>query len=100
MGRIGDELAVDAGDADSAERACPRDVADDERGAGADDAENIGIIFLIRAEENGLDLDLIEQTLGKERADGPIGEASGEDFLFGRTAFALEITSGKFPGGG
>ena len=36
------------------------------------------------------------QTFGKERANGAVGEAAGENFLLGRPAFALEIAAGKF----
>ena len=48
--RIGDELAVDAADAHRAERAGPRNVADHQRGARADDAQNIGIVLAVGAQ--------------------------------------------------
>jgi hypothetical protein len=40
------------------------------------------------------------QPFGEERTDGTVGETAGEDFLLGRTAFALEVTAGKLAGGG
>ena len=49
---------------------------------------------------HGLDLHFVIPALGKERADRAVGEAAGENFLFGRTAFALEVTAGEFSGGG
>ena len=98
--RIGDELAVDAADAHRAERPGPRNVADHQRGASADDAQNVRIVFAVRAQHDGLDLDFVVPALGKQRADGAVGEAAGENFLFGRAAFALEVTAGKLAGGG
>jgi hypothetical protein len=68
--------------------------------ARADDAEDVGIVFAVGAEHNGLHLDFVVPTLGEERTDRAIGEAAGEDFLFGRTAFALEVTAGELSGSG
>jgi len=47
-----------------------------------------------------LDLNLVIPTFGKERANGPIDEARGENFFLGWAAFALEVTAGEFAGGG
>ena len=41
---------------------------------------------------------VVTVSLWKQRTDRPINHARGEDFLFRRPAFALEITAGKFPG--
>ena len=49
---------------------------------------------------DGLDLHFVVPALGKERADGTVGEAAGEDFLFRGTAFALEVAAGEFAGRG
>ena len=38
------------------------------------------------------------QPLGKSGPDGPVNESGGEDFLFGRAAFALEVAAGEFAG--
>ena len=93
VGRVGDELAVDAADAHGAQRAGPRNIADHQRAPSADDAEDVGIVFAVGAEDDGLDLDFVVPAFGKQRADRPVGEAAGEDFLFGRTAFALEVAA-------
>ena len=98
MGRVGDELAVDAADAHGAERAGPRDVADHQRGGGADEREHIRVVLAIGAEHDALDLDFVEPALGEERADGAVDEAAGEDFLFGRAAFAFEVAAGELAG--
>jgi hypothetical protein len=99
MGGVGDEFAVDAADAHGAERPGPRDVADHQRGAGADDAQHIRFIFAVRAQKHGLHLDFVVPALRKKRADGTVGEAAGEDFLLGRPAFALEVTAGELARG-
>ena len=50
--------------------------------------------------QHGLDLDFVVPALRKERTDRTVGETAGEDFLFGRTAFALEVAAGEFAGRG
>lgn len=52
-----------------------------------------GSFFAVGAEQDGLNLHFIVPTLRKERANGAVGQAAREDFLFTRTAFALEIAS-------
>ena len=98
MGRVRNEFSVDAADAHRAERAGPGNIADHQRRARADDAQNIGIVFAIRAQQHGLDLDFVIPALGEQRADRAVGEAAGENFLFSRPAFALEIAAGEFAG--
>ena len=96
MRRVGDEFAFDAAHADRAERPGPRNVADHQRGARADDAENVRVVLAVGAQHDGLHLDFVVPALGKERADRPVGQAAGEDFLFRRTAFAFEVAAGEF----
>ncbi len=100
VGGVGDELAVDAADAQRAQRAVPRNIADGQRGRSADDGQDVGIVFAIGAQENALHLDFVEPAFGEEGADGAVGQAAGEDFLFGGAAFALEIAAGEFARGG
>ncbi len=97
---VGNELAFDATHADGAKRPGPRNVADHQRGAGSVDAQNVRVVLAIGAQHDGLHLHLVIPALRKERADGTVGEAAGEDFLFRRTAFALEVTAGEFSSGG
>ena len=100
VSRVRNELAADATDARRAQRAGPRNVGNHQRGARADDAQNIGIVLAIRAEEHGLDLNFVIPALRKERANRTVGKAAGEDFLFRRTAFAFEVAAGEFTGSG
>ena len=95
VSRVGDELAVHTAHAHCAQRAGPRDVADGQCGGCADDAEDVGIVFTIRTEEDGLNLHFIIPALRKERTDGAVGEAAGENFFFRRTAFAFEVAAGE-----
>ena len=82
MGRVGDELAVDATDAHGADRAGERNVGNAERGRGAVDRENIGIILAVGAEQDRDDLGVVKITRRKERTERPIRHARGERFLF------------------
>ena len=96
---VGDELAADTTDAHRAKRPGERDVADHQRRARAEDAEDVGVVLAIRAEEDGLDLDFVEPTLGEQRPDGPVREAHGENFLLGGAPFALEVAAGELAAG-
>src|SRR5207247_310435 len=53
------------------------------------------VVLSVRAEQNAHDLDFVEQSLGKERSQRTICETRSEDFLFGRTSFALEVATGE-----
>ena len=95
--RVGNELAVDATDADGADRAGERNIGNGERGRGAVDGENIGIVLSIRAQQQGDNLSVVEITRGEERAERAIRHPRGERFLFRGTPFAFEIAAGKSP---
>ena len=64
MGRICDKLTIHPADADSAERSIPRNITHGQRGACTDDAEDIRVIFTIRTENDGLDLDFVVPAFG------------------------------------
>ena len=66
-----------------------------QRGGRAVDAEDVGIILAIRAEQDGDDLCVVKVPLREKRTQWPIRHARCEDFLFARTAFALEIAAGE-----
>ena len=98
--RIGNKLSVDATNAHGTEWSVPRNIADHQRRARADDAEDIGIVLAVSAEYNGLHLHFVVPTFGEQRTDRTICEAACENFFFRRTTFAFEIASGKFSGSG
>ena len=97
MGRIGDELAVDTTDAHGTDWAVERNIGNAERGGGAIDCENIGIIFAIGAEQDRDNLRVVKITRREERPKRPISHARRERFLFAWTTFAFEIAAGKLP---
>ena len=98
VNRVGHKLALHAAHADRSEGAGPGDVTDHQRGGRADDREHVGVVFAIGAEDDALDLDFVVPALGEERANGPVNEPRGEDFLFRRAALAFEITARELPG--
>ena len=100
VGRVDDELAIDAADAHGADRAGERDVGKAEGGGGAVHREDVGVVFTIGAEQDGDDLGVVEIAFREERPQRAVGHAAGEDFLFGGAAFAFEVTTGENAGGG
>ncbi len=94
VGGVSDKFAVNARHAHRAQRAGPRDVAHHQRGGCAEDAHHIRLILAIGAEQQAVHLALVEPTLVEERADGAIGEATGENFLVARATFTAEIVAG------
>jgi hypothetical protein len=98
QGRAQDVLAVDVTDAGSADRAVERHAGDGQGGGGADQGRDIGIDFRVQRHHGGDDLDFIVETIREQRADRAVDQAAGQRFLFGRTAFALEETTGDTAG--
>ncbi len=94
------ELAIDACDANGADRAFKGDGGDRESGGGADHREDIGIVLPVGGEHEDLDEHFVKVAEGEERADGPINHACGEGFLGGGAAFALDESAGELACGG
>ncbi len=99
-GGIDDQLAVDAPDAHVGDGGEEGDVADGDGAAGGDASEDVGIVLAVEGERVEVDLHLIHEALGEERAQGAIDQAGGEDFLVGGAAFALHEPAGELAGGG
>ena len=93
--RVDDELAVDPADTDGGDRAHEGDIGERQRGACRIDAENVRLVFSVGAEQAVVDLHFVVVAVREQRADGAIRDAGREDFLLGRTAFALEIAAGE-----
>ena len=100
VGRIYHELTADAPDADGTEGPVPWDVGDAERGRGTQYGQDVRVILTVGGKQDGLDLHLVEPSLGEQGADGAVGEAAREDFLLGGAPLALEIAAGELPGCG
>jgi len=57
--------------------------------------QHVGVVLAVVAHDPHLDLDLIDEAVGKERADGAIDHPHGEDFLLVRRPLALAEASGE-----
>src|SRR5262249_25814621 len=98
VGRHDDELVADAADADGARDLEKRDRRDVQGGAGADHAQDVRIVFAVKRERGPHDLDFAEVVRGEQRADRPVDEPAGENFLGGGSAFALDEAAGELAG--
>ena len=98
--RVGDEFAIDLGDAHGADRAIPRNVGDSEGGRTAVEHEDVGLVDLVTRQQQTDELNFVEEAIGEKRAARTIAEAGGEDFLLGRATFAFEETTGETTGRG
>ena len=94
-GRVDHELAVDLADAGRGDGAVPGNVRDGQGGACAVQHGNVGLVRLVRGEQQADDLDFIAEAFGKQGAAGAVAQARREDFLFGGPPFALEIAAGE-----
>ena len=95
--RVDDELAVDPGDANCADRAEERQRRDRERRRGAVDAEDVVAVDHVGGEDGADDLHLVPEALRPERPDRAVDHARGQGGALGRLAFALEEAAGIFP---
>jgi len=98
VGRVDDELAGDATEADTGDRSVPRNVGAKESGGSAVHHEHVGVVDLVSREEEADHLDFVEEAFGEERAEGTVAEARGQDFLIGRLTFATEVTARETAG--
>ena len=96
MGWVDDEFTIDATYANGTNRASEGDVREAKGSRGTVHREDVGVIDAIGTEEQGDDLCFVEVALGEQRTQGTVGHAAGENFLFGRAAFAFEVATGKY----
>src|SRR5262249_5631017 len=94
----GDEVIADSADADAARDFDKRNVRDVQSGAGADHAEYVLGVLAVERHGGRHDLHFAKVIWGKERADGPVDEPAGENFLGGGPSLALDEASGEFAG--
>lgn len=95
IGGVDDELAIDFTDAHGAHGALERNVGHAEGGRSAVDAENVGIVFTVCGEQDGDHLGIVKIAFGEKGAQRTVRHATGQDFLFRGTAFALEVAAGE-----
>ncbi len=75
------------------------DVGQHQRGRGAVDRQDVGIVLAVGGEHEGDDLGVVDVALGEERAQRAVDQAGGDDLLLGRPALALEEAAGDAAGG-
>ena len=97
--RVDHELAVDAADADGADGALEGDLADGQRGRRGDGADDVRVVLLVGREHREHALHVVLVALGEERADGTVGQATGEDGRLGRARLTLDEAAGDLARG-
>ena len=99
VGRVGDQLVVDAAHANPGDRAIPHQVGSMHRGRGTGDGVNLGGVDLVEAHNVGDQLSVNSPRLGKQRPDGAIHQATREDFPFGGAPLSFKESPGDVAGG-
>ena len=97
--RVDDQLAIEKANANASDGRFKWEIGAIGRGRSAGDGDDIGVVLAVSRKNHGDDLCFIAPGFGKKRAHGAINQAGGEDFFFGRTAFALEEAARNFSGG-
>ena len=93
---VHDELAVHTTNTDCADRSCERNVGNAKSCGSAVHRKDVGIVFAISAHEESDDLGVVVVALREQRTQWAVRHAAGKDFLFGRTAFTLEVATREF----
>ena len=93
--RVEHELVVDEADAGGADRAHERRAGQRQCGGGRDHRQNVGIVLHVVGEDGDDHLRLVAPAIGEQRTDRAVDQAGNQRFLFGRTAFALEVAAGN-----
>ena len=86
-------LRIHQTDANARDRLREGDVGDHERGRRARDAEDVGVIRLVRGKHRRGDLDLVPESVREERPERAVDEPAAQDLLFGGTTLALDTTT-------
>ena len=88
-------LAIDAADADAADRAHERDFADVECRRSRVHRQEVGLARAVGLDEHGVDLHIVVVAVGEERTDRTVAHAGREDLLRAGAGFALEESAGE-----
>jgi hypothetical protein len=97
--REGDELTVDARDAQPGDRAVPRDVGDVQRGARGAQRDHVRRVLLVGGEHGRDDLRVLLVAVREQRAQRAIHHARGEHLVVAQAAFTLEEAARDLAGG-
>ncbi len=99
LGRIDDDLIVNVAHAHGTYRPHEGDRRNGERGGGGGDADDVWVVLQVGGEHGDDDLYVVAIALGEERANGAIGEARGQDRVFGRASLTLDEPARDLAGG-
>ena len=93
--RVEHVFVVDEADAGSADRTHERDARQRQRGGSRNHRQNVGIVFEIVRQRGDDHLRIAAIAVGEQRTDRTVDQTRDQRFLFGRTAFALEVAAGN-----
>ena len=99
VGRVEDDLVVDEPDANRADRVVEGNLGEHQRGRGAIDRHDVGVVLAVGGENERDDLGLHPVSGREQGAQRPVDQATGNRLLLGRAPFALEEASGNPAGG-
>ncbi len=98
--RVADVVAVFvASDANGGDGLLDGTIRNCERGAGGANREHVGVEFGIDRKHRRDDLNVVAEAVGKQWPDRTVDLARGKRGVFGRTSFALDVSSGDLAGG-
>ncbi len=87
---VDDELVLEQADAAGGDRSLKGDIRDGQGRRCADDGRDIQIVLAIGRQGGDDDLNVIAIVLGKERSQGTVDQAHGEDSCFAGAPFPAE----------
>ncbi len=91
--RVEDVFVVGEADARGADRPLERRARQAKRGRRSDQREDVGIVLQVVRQRRHDHLRLVAPAVGEQRTDRAVDQARNQRFLFGRTAFALEVSA-------
>ena len=92
--RVDDVLVVDVSNPDGAHAGAEGDARQTQRCAGGDHRQDVRIVLAVGRQHDRAHLDFLLVRLGKEGADGPVGQPHRQDFFLGGASFTLEEAAG------
>ena len=93
--RVEHVFVIDEADAGGADRTLERGAGNGQRGGGGHQRQNVGIVLHVVRQHGDDDLGLVAPAVDEQRTDRTVDQAGNQRFLFGRTAFALEVAAGN-----
>ncbi len=96
--RVDDVFPIDQTDTDAGDRIVKRDVRKVKGTRCTRDRDHVRVVFSVGRNNRADDLRLESVIVGKQRTDGAVDQAAGQDFFFTRASFAAEIVSGNASG--